>query len=89
LYKGKSTGLRWDPTSVADYVALFAKCNAMKYFELLELRHERSAKDLISPDQRFRLGYWNKETRDREDPTRTIKEKVYGIGIGFNAEKGV
>jgi hypothetical protein len=88
LYKGKSTGLRWDPTSIADYVALFAKCNAMKYFEPLELRHERSARDLISPGQRFRLGYWNKETRDREDPTRTIKEKVYGIGIGFNAEGG-
>jgi hypothetical protein len=69
-------------------VALFAKCNALKYFELLELRHERSARDLISPVQRFRLGYWTKETRDHEDPTRTVKEKVYGIGIGFNAEKG-
>jgi len=84
-FRGKSTGLKWDPISIADYVALFANCNALGYFELLELRHERSARDLVAEQQDFRLGYWNKKTtHDPTDPPET----VYGIGIRFSAEQG-
>jgi Protein of unknown function (DUF3433) len=87
-FRGKSTGLRWDPISIADFVALFANCNAVRYFELLELRHERSARDLVSGQQDFRLGYWEKCTQDPTNPTKTTTEIVYGIGIGFDAGKG-
>jgi hypothetical protein len=74
--KGKSTGLKWDPVSIADFISLFAKCNALKYFEPLELQHETKAKQAMSMDQRFRLGYWEKRSEDSS-------ETVYGIGVGF------
>jgi hypothetical protein len=74
--KGKSTGLKWDPVSIADFISLFAKCNALKYFEPLELQHETKAKQAMSMDQRFRLGYWEKRSVDSS-------ETVYGIGVGF------
>jgi hypothetical protein len=75
--KGTSTGLKWDPVSIADFIALFAKCNALKYFEPLELRHETTAKQAMSMNQRFRLGYWVK--RSNGSPLET----VYGIGVCF------
>ncbi len=75
--KGTSTGLKWDPVSIADFISLFAKCNALKYFEPLELRHETKAKQAMSMDQRFRLGYWVKRSED------SPPEVVYGIGVGF------
>jgi hypothetical protein len=75
--KGKSTGLKWDPVSIADFISLFAKCNALEYFEPLELRHETKAKQAMSMDQRFRLGYWVKHSED------SPSETVYGIGVGF------
>jgi len=75
--KGKSTGLKWDPVSIADFISLFAKCNALKYFEPLELRHETTAKQAMSMHQRFRLGYWMK--RSEGSPPET----VYGIGVCF------
>src|SRR5436305_9679892 len=55
---GTTTGLKWDPVTIADFIALFAKCNALKYFEPLELRHETTAKQAMSMNARFRLGYW-------------------------------
>jgi hypothetical protein len=75
--RGKSTGLKWDPVSIADFIALFAECNALKYFEPLELRHETKAKQAMSADQRFRLGYWLKQTR------ASPGEVVYGVGVCF------
>jgi hypothetical protein len=77
---GKSTGLKWDPVSIADFVALFSKCNAKEYFEPLELRHNVKAKHVMSDEQWFRLGYWDKrKTRDENE----TPEIVYGIGVAF------
>jgi hypothetical protein len=77
---GKSTGLKWDPVSIADFVALFSKCNAKEYFEPLELRHDVKAKHAMSDEQWFRLGYWDKrKTRDENE----APEIVYGIGVAF------
>ena len=80
--RGKSTGLKWDPVSIADFVSLFAQCNALKYFEPLELRHETKAKEAMSTEQYFRIGYWEKHTREKH--TRdSPPEVVYGIGVAF------
>ena len=68
----KSTGLKWDPVSLADFVSLFAGVNALKCFETLELDHQRAAQGAMDERMRFRLGYWRKYSQD--GPV------VYGIG---------
>ncbi|KAK4949891.1 hypothetical protein LTR10_011733 [Elasticomyces elasticus] len=68
----KSTGLKWDPVSLADFVSLFAGVNALKCFEPLELDHERASQGAMDEQTRFRLGYWRKYCQD--GPV------VYGIG---------
>ncbi len=80
--RGKSTGLKWDPVSIADFVALFAGCNALKYFEPLELEHRTSAKKAMSKLQLFRIGYWNKRQADSDET-----ETVYGIGVVFGGDE--
>ncbi|KAH8665112.1 hypothetical protein BGZ60DRAFT_565279 [Tricladium varicosporioides] len=77
-FRGKSTGLKWDPVSIADYASLFAHCNALQYFAPLELRHDLRPKHVMVPNRRFRLGYWTR-IQDNSDKT----DVVYGIGVGF------
>ncbi|EXJ62270.1 hypothetical protein A1O7_02703 [Cladophialophora yegresii CBS 114405] len=79
LNAGKSTGLRWDPITIADYCALFAGCNVAGYFSALELLHNRTAKHVLSTNHLFRLGYWKKET------PRSRESIVYGIGTTYSA----
>ncbi|OCL11820.1 hypothetical protein AOQ84DRAFT_386557 [Glonium stellatum] len=79
-FSGKSTGLKWDPVSIADYASLFAQCNALPYFAPLELQHDLRPKHVMVPDRLFRLGYW---TRVRGDPQE--RDVVYGIGVGLSA----
>jgi len=81
VHRGKSTGLRWDPITIADYCSLFAQCNVAGYFAPLELQHDMSAKKLMSEDHRFRLGYWEKEVPGSPQP-----KIVYGIGTTWDAE---
>ncbi|KAF8847247.1 hypothetical protein BDZ45DRAFT_347841 [Acephala macrosclerotiorum] len=78
-FYGLSTGLKWDPVSIADYASLFANCNALQYFAPLELRHDLRPKYVMVPNRRFRLGYW---TRVRDNPME--EDLVYGIGVGFS-----
>jgi hypothetical protein len=83
-FRGQSTGLKWDPVSIADYASLFAHCNALQYFAPLELRHDLRPKDVMVTNRLFRLGYW---TRVRDNPRQI--DVVYGIGVGFSAHKGM
>ncbi|EXJ68560.1 uncharacterized protein A1O5_08354 [Cladophialophora psammophila CBS 110553] len=76
LNRRKSTGLRWDPVTIADYCALFAHCDVAEYFSSLELLHNRNAKQVLSKNHRFRLGYWEKPIPG--PPERFVL--VYGIG---------
>jgi hypothetical protein len=79
LNAGKSTGLRWDPITIADYCALFAECNVAAYFSTLELLHNRTAKHVLSTNHLFRLGYWKKEVPGSPESI------VYGIGTTYSA----
>jgi len=83
-FRGKSTGLKWDPVSIADYASLFAHCNALQYFAPLELRHDMRPKHVMVPSRCFRLGYW---TRVRDNPEQT--DTVYGIGVEFSGHTGI
>lgn len=83
-FYGLSTGLKWDPVSIADYASLFAHCNALQYFAPLELRHNLRPKHVMVPNRRFRLGYW---TRVRDNPRE--EDLVYGIGVGFSPHAGM
>jgi len=83
-FRGKSTGLKWDPVSIADYASLFAHCNALQYFAPLELQHDLRPRHVMVPDRLFRLGYW---TRVRDNPLET--DVVYGIGVGYSAHRGM
>jgi hypothetical protein len=83
-FRGQSTGLKWDPVSIADYAALFAHCNALQYFAPLELRHDLRPKHVMVPNRYFRLGYW---TRVRDNPPD--RDVVYGIGVGFYPPTGM
>ena len=78
LNHGKSTGLRWDPVTIADYCSLFAQCNVAEYFSALELLHNRTAKHVLSTNHSFRLGYWRKKSAPG-----TSESIVYGIGITY------
>ena len=85
-FRGKSTGLKWDPVSIADYAALFAHCNALEYFAPLELRHDMRPKHVMVPNRCFRLGYW---TRVSNKPEHANNDNVvYGIGVGFPGHTG-
>ncbi|OAG38520.1 hypothetical protein AYO21_07342 [Fonsecaea monophora] len=81
LNRGKSTGLRWDPVTIADYCALFAHCDVTEYFSALELLHNRKAKQVLSANHRFRLGYWTKTIAGSPG----ADSLVYGIGPTWNA----
>src|SRR5689334_6815671 len=70
---------------------VFAHCNALDFFAPLELERGKARK-LMSKEQRFRLGYWQKTPLNPanhapaggEDPNPEI---VYGIGISFDGHK--
>lgn len=66
LYKMwySKTGLKWDPVSIVDLLALFHGSNVLSDFEDLEFEPGRTASDLLS-DKHYRLGYWEKGV-DRE-----------------------
>jgi hypothetical protein len=83
-FYGRSTGLKWDPVSIADYASLFAHCNGLQYFAPLELRHDLRPKYVMVPNRHFRLGYW---TRVRDNPRE--EDLVYGIGVGFSPQPGM
>lgn len=83
-FKGRSTGLKWDPVSIADFAALFAHCNALQYFAPLELRHDLRPEHIMPENRLFRLGYW---TRKRGNTSE--KDVVYGVGVSFSAHQGM
>lgn len=66
-----STGLKWDPVTIADQVALFHGTNVFKDFEELELHPDEMAYKLLRTNE-YRIGYWTKGV----DETNI----VYGIG---------
>jgi hypothetical protein len=66
------TGLKWDPTTIADQLALFHGSNALGEFRALEQRHRETSFHLLA-NTSFRIGYW--ERRDGDE------SKIwYGIG---------
>jgi Protein of unknown function (DUF3433) len=72
----KQTGLRWDPVSIADTIALFASCNAMTEFAPLELEPKTPAAKAESLRlRRFRIGYWRLKTANSPE-----EKVVYGVG---------
>ena len=71
------TGLRWDPITIADQLALFHGSNILSIFRALEQQNSEKAFDLLA-ERWFRLGYW-KRSND------TI---WYGIGtVGPSSSK--
>ncbi|KAI9770740.1 MAG: hypothetical protein M1840_002990 [Geoglossum simile] len=73
----RPTGLKWDPVSIADQVALFHGSNVLNDFNGLELGSWSAVRDALS-ERTYRLGYWEKGA-DR---------KVwYGIGRESNGEE--
>ena len=82
LLRGKSTGLKWDPVSIADYVALFrifSRCSALPSFAGLELEHDAPPKKAMDSTTLFRLGYWEKKISPSAGGVST--ERLYGIGV--------
>jgi hypothetical protein len=71
------TGLKWDPTTLADQLALFHGSNALGEFRALEQLHRERAFDLLA-ESSFSLGYWKSS---KEGKTRTW----YGIGKVMSA----
>ena len=79
----RTTGLKWDPTTIADQLALFYKSNVLSDFAELELeglhpiKVVQAIKDIsVAPNVKlkgnsFRLGYWEHGA---------TKKLLYGIG---------
>lgn len=63
LREKKSTGLRWDPVSIADHLMLFRHSNVLGYFEGTDLANRRSIFKVLKR-LRLRLGYWKRENGD-------------------------
>ena len=57
--RNKSTGLKWDPTTLADLLALFHGSNVLPDFARLEKSANRFAHRLLW-NQEYRIGYWQK-----------------------------
>ncbi|KAH0562632.1 hypothetical protein GP486_002683 [Trichoglossum hirsutum] len=57
----RSTGLKWDPVSIADQVALFHGSNVLNDFNGLELESSSAIQKALS-EHKYRLGYWEKGT---------------------------
>ncbi|KAJ9612314.1 hypothetical protein H2200_003911 [Cladophialophora chaetospira] len=73
----RNTGLMWDPSSLADQVALFKQCDTLRLLE--DIDNDDSHHDVTRrkfANTRFRLGYWEKTNNHNEDD----KEILYGIG---------
>ena len=81
-----STGLKWDPVSIADYIALFARGNALGCFSDLEYSRvhgfgnakKNRASSIMARRLRFRIGYWETKTQN-PDGTKS-RSVIYGIG---------
>jgi len=79
-----STGLKWDPVSIADFIALFARGNALGCFSDLEYSRDRwhaaknRASHIMASHLRFRIGYWETKTQN-PDGTKS-RSVIYGIG---------
>ncbi|KAK6850930.1 hypothetical protein PG987_000564 [Apiospora arundinis] len=63
---GRNTGIRhgWDPTNLADTIALFSTFNIQ--MEDLELSDSRNVETQFFNGQNFRLGYWSVTHRNTE-----------------------
>lgn len=71
------TGLRWDPASLQDELALISQTGAL--IDLEELASTSKEADfLVDGTQRWRLGYWEKSIIDSEG--QNTSKIVYGIG---------
>jgi hypothetical protein len=91
----RSAGLQWDPVSIGDFIALFARCNALQCFDGLEYDSDghgfwsagkRRAWRRMLEDLRFHIGYWESTTPTLTGTLR--REIVYGIGV-LNGSTGV
>lgn len=65
-----TTGLKWDPTTIADQLALFHNSNVLPDFALLE-EDTNTSSDLLRTSM-YRLGYWQIKSSEGE-------RVVYGI----------
>ena len=63
------TGLKWDPTSLADILTLFHRANFLSDFERSEIEDSPHRQ---APLKHLRLGYWT--------TSRHTSEVLYGIG---------
>ncbi|KAH9211362.1 hypothetical protein DL95DRAFT_511204 [Leptodontidium sp. 2 PMI_412] len=52
-----STGLRWDPVSLADHLVLFRHSNFLRFFEGTDMADRDSMSNVLS-GRPLRLGYW-------------------------------
>ena len=66
----RCTGLKWDPVTIADHLALFHDSNVLDDFEILEKEPDQLSRKLLA-DKEYRIGYWEKGKEHR---------LVYGIG---------
>ncbi|KAH7419502.1 hypothetical protein BKA64DRAFT_650976 [Cadophora sp. MPI-SDFR-AT-0126] len=72
-----STGLRWDPVSLADHLVLFRHSNVLKLFEGTDMATRGSMFELLK-DLPLKLGYWERI----EGNTRTY---WHGFGMLENS----
>ena len=63
LRSKKSSGLRWDPVSIADHLMLFRHSNFLTYFEGTDMANRESMFETLK-HLRLRLGYWKRENGD-------------------------
>ena len=63
LRGNKTTGLRWDPVSIADHLMLFRHSNFLKSFEGTDIAEGKSMFETLK-QLRLRLGYWRRDNGD-------------------------
>jgi len=80
----RNTGLRWDPASPLDHLALVYNTNAMVGISALPLNQKRTDHLLAkSQNWRWRIGYW-----ERFNCCDRTQSRIYGIGVLNAAESG-
>lgn len=71
FHRPLGTGLKSDPRSLADIIALLSRSNCLNDYEGTELLREKHSREILA-DRADKLGYWR--------TTKFTQEEFYGIG---------
>lgn len=75
--RDRFTGLKWDPASPLDHLALVWKTDAMDHFSILP-NNSKKASEVLPKGVRWRIGYWERSDHSADGTAK--RSLIHGIG---------